>query len=454
MKPVTNRSCAQIAELCSRVVRQDQVTEHRDGPASLYRMHAAVTVCPENERQVQELLRLANEEKLRVAPRGGGTKETLGQQTGRMDIILSLEKMSGVIRHSAGDLICTVLPGTTMKQLADTLAKENQYLPIDAPWPEQSTIGGVTAANVSGFKRALYGSVRDYLIATRVVYPDGTVVRNGAKVVKNVAGYDMNKLFIGSMGTLGVITELTFKLRPLPSSAGLAIASANKMSEVKRFIDALLDSQLEPCVVEIVNPQGLETALPEMRAGGPSVFVGFEDNHPSVHYQMGEAEEMMRKCGLAVLHKAWGRDGCDSLLSRLHSVLPNARTIGDDSLHLSVKIGSRLSDVPNVYEAAEQHGKQCGIMPLIYGGAYTGISRVVITAESGQDPEAAEWFLQLRRSVEELNGYAVLESAPHHWRERIDVWGTDGPALTIMRKIKQSIDPNGILNAGRFAGGI
>ena len=166
---------------------------------------------PTNERQVAELLHLAAQNSRHVVPRGGGTKDGLGLCSAPADMKLSLTGMAGILHHSVGDLIVSALPGTTLRELQTALGKEGQFLPLDPPWSEEATLGGIVAANASGPKRSLYGSARDYLIATRVAKPDGSIIRTGAKVVKNVAGYDMNKLFIGAMGTLGVFTELTFK---------------------------------------------------------------------------------------------------------------------------------------------------------------------------------------------------------------------------------------------------
>src|SRR5690606_11710977 len=153
----------------------------------------------------------------------GGTKRGYGGTLQQADILLSLEKYKGIVEHSVGDLTLTVKAGTTLKEISDELAKKGQRLPLDTPWPEYATIGGILSANDSGPKRLLHGSGRDLVIGTRIVYADGRVIRTGGKTVKNVAGYDMNKLFIGAMGTLGVISEVTVKLRPLPKYEGLVL---------------------------------------------------------------------------------------------------------------------------------------------------------------------------------------------------------------------------------------
>src|SRR5699024_5693105 len=176
-----------------------------------------------SEDDISNVLRYANEHEKTVNIISGGTKRGYGGAMKEADILLSLAGCEGIVEHSIGDLTLTVRPGTTLKEISDRLAEHGQCLALDPSWPELATIGGIISANESGPKRLLYGSARDLVIGTRIVYADGRVIRTGGKVVKNVAGYDMNKLFIGVMGTLGIISEITLKLRPLPKYEGLSL---------------------------------------------------------------------------------------------------------------------------------------------------------------------------------------------------------------------------------------
>jgi glycolate oxidase FAD binding subunit len=290
----------QLRDECIRILGDANVTFHPNNfVESTYKLSASLIVTPEHEGQVAEILRIASECSVHLIPQGGGTKDAFGLCSAQEHIILSLKKLSGILHHSVGDLTVTVLPGTTLQELQEALSQKGQFLPLDPAWPEQATLGGIVSANSSGPKRALYGSVRDYLIATRIAFPDGKIIRTGAKVVKNVAGYDMNKLFIGAMGTLGVFTELTFKIRPLTTSTGLLVLSTSTPANLLDFQAAILDSHLEPCALEIVSANSISTLL---NIKETAIFVLFEDVKPSVHYQMEWVLEYVKRSGMQVLY--------------------------------------------------------------------------------------------------------------------------------------------------------
>ena len=172
------------------------------------------------------------------------------------DILLSLTQYSGIVEHIPGDMTLTVKSGTSFKEIQSYLAQYNQKIPLDPFFLENATIGGVIAANDSGPKRLGYGSARDVVIGLRMVYPDGKVIRSGGRVVKNVAGYDMNKLYIGSMGTLGVISEVTFKLRPISKYESITLINfpEGNLEVIRSFAVKVLDSMIEPVSLELLNP--------------------------------------------------------------------------------------------------------------------------------------------------------------------------------------------------------
>lgn len=207
-----------------------------------------VTVYPKLEEEISNVLQYANDNGKKISVVGGGTKRGFGGMTESADILLSLANYKGIVEHTVGDLTLTVKSGTTFKELQEYLNKHNQKISLDPAWPEYATIGGIIASNESGPKRLGYGSARDVVIGLRTVYPDGRIIRTGGKVVKNVAGYDMNKLFIGSMGTLGVLSEVTVKLRPLPKHESLILLSfpQGNLEEIRSFVISLLDSMMEP----------------------------------------------------------------------------------------------------------------------------------------------------------------------------------------------------------------
>jgi glycolate oxidase FAD binding subunit len=188
-------------------------------------LRPAAVAQPGDADEVAAVLRLASTRGWAVVPRGGGTMIDLGNPPARLDLVLDLTGMNRLIEHRPRDLTVTVEAGMSVAALQEELAKHGQMLALDPPLAQRATVGGVLAANAWGPRRQRYGTARDLLIGSRAVLADGTRVRSGGKVVKNVAGYDLNKLFIGSTGTLAVLVEATFKLAPIPATFGMIVAA-------------------------------------------------------------------------------------------------------------------------------------------------------------------------------------------------------------------------------------
>ncbi|MBX5437771.1 MAG: FAD-binding oxidoreductase, partial [Alicyclobacillaceae bacterium] len=236
-----------LADVCDA----DQIRVVEDAGCVLHNgQHSPVAwVEPQDEHQVADILRLAHASGWTVLPVGAGTQLTGGRCGGPIDIVLSTSRLNRLVEHSPADLVASVQAGVGWSALQSQLAAGGNMLPVD-PWlPLSATIGGIAATGVSGPRRALYGTLRDMAIGLRVVCPDGRVVRTGAKVVKNVAGYDLTKLFIGSRGTLGVITELTFKLRPMPLHRETVVL-AGDLSALDGIRRLLMASALVPARAE------------------------------------------------------------------------------------------------------------------------------------------------------------------------------------------------------------
>jgi glycolate oxidase FAD binding subunit len=427
------------------------VEPNPEDPISSYTIGSSVIVAPENEGQVSGILQFANSNGYSLVPQGGGTKDAWGGHTGQTDILLSMKNMSGILHHSVGDLMVTALPGTTVETLQHALRQTGQFLPIDPSWAGQSTIGGMVAANASGPKRALFGSARDHLIATRVALADGTVIRTGAKVVKNVAGYDMNKLFVGSMGTIGVLTEVTFKIRPLPVATGLLVIQTKEAHIWKRVQEALLDSQLEPCAAELV---GSELALKLFGLSEPAIVVLFEDVAPSVDYQMNWLKAFSAELGLKPAWEARGRDGTEPSIEHLRNIVPSANDIATDRLTVSLKLLSAMTDVSDIYEFAIHTAAQSGFELQFSGGLYTGISYCTIDTDLHRTQDVIQWIHGMNAFMERVKGVAIVALAPVQVRSAVSVWGSARGDGGLMKDIKQQLDSTNILNRGRFVGGI
>ncbi len=210
-------------------------------------------VChPQSAEQIAAALRLCIEAEAAVIPRGSGTAMAIGNVPRQVDVIIETAKLKRVIEHDHANLTTTMESGITMGDLQTALEPQKQFVPLDAPVPDRATVGGIVAANLNGPRRSYYGSVRDLVIGMRVVLASGEQIKAGGKVVKNVAGYDMCKLFVGSFGTLGIITEVTLRTVPIAESAATVIASGT-INQADRFRQELSRSPLLPAAIFLLN---------------------------------------------------------------------------------------------------------------------------------------------------------------------------------------------------------
>ena len=190
-----------------------------------------VVVEPETVKDIQNIQRYASKNSYTVLPAGSGTKLGIGNLAPNPDIVLSTKHLNKVIEYEPADLTVTVEAGMLLKDLQITLSKHRQFLPFDPPYADRCTIGGIVATNTSGPQRLGYGTARNLVLGMHVVHADGKMVKSGGKVVKNVAGYDLNKLYIGAFGTLGIITDVSLKLAPLPLHQEIIVAQFHSIQD-------------------------------------------------------------------------------------------------------------------------------------------------------------------------------------------------------------------------------
>src|SRR5579871_1298269 len=210
-----------------------------------------LVVSPADGKQLAQVMKAANDTGLAVIPRGGGTKLAWGNPPHRAGVILSTARLNAILEHAHSDLTVTVEAGCTLKQLAETLAKQNQRLALDGLWPTRATVGGILSTNDSGALRLCFGSLRDLVIGVTIALPDGTLASSGGKVVKNVAGYDLPKLVTGALGTLGVITQAVFRLHPLPQNTRTLSIRTASLRAAGDLILSLQDSRLAHSALQV-----------------------------------------------------------------------------------------------------------------------------------------------------------------------------------------------------------
>src|SRR5438874_10646155 len=266
-------------------------------PGVRLRVDSAVTATvartiPADPAECARLLAEAADDRRTIRITGSGTKSYLGD-VGSTDVELSTERLAGVIDHVPADLTVTLGAGTRMADVAAALARAGQFLPLDPPHADAATIGGIIAANSNGFWRARYGGVRDLLIGTRTALTDGTIARAGGRVVKNVAGYDLDKLLVGSLGTLGVIVEATLKVLPLPETSDGLVARFERPDEAFAVADAIVRAaaRVEACVIDRTD-EGFWRVAVQARGSGPTVMRAISDARREVAARHGAAAEL------------------------------------------------------------------------------------------------------------------------------------------------------------------
>ncbi|MEH7331855.1 FAD-binding oxidoreductase [Neobacillus drentensis] len=406
-----------------------------------------VKVLPQTEEEIAAILQFANEHGKKVFVEGSGTKRGFGGLIESADILLSLSNYTGIVEHVVGDMTLTVKAGTKFKELQEYLAQYNQKISLDPYCPTSATMGGIVAANDSGPKRLGYGSSRDVVIGLRIVYPDGKVIRSGGRVVKNVAGYDMNKVFIGSMGTLGVISEVTVKLRPLPKYESLILLSfpEGKMDEIRRFATKLLDSTMEPVTLELLSP-----TLSEKLVGRScnTIAIGLEDVETSVRYQ----EKFIQSLQLAHTEsKVLTAQNAQAFWNQFYSFTPISPTDSSTSTQTSLKIGVINMDVTTVIKESHLLSDTHNLKVEAHGGLGHGLCQVNLI---GAKEDIVSAIQQTRESVTKLGGYTVVKHLPFALRQEIDTWGQKPSHFFLLDGIKSKVDPNRVLNPKRFVGGI
>lgn len=395
---------------------------------------------PATVAEVAEVMRLAHRERAAVIPWGGGTAMSLGNLPQRYDIALSLTRLNAIVEHEPADLTATVLAGRTLADFQDHLASAGQFLPLDPPSPSEATIGGIVATNAAGPSRHAHGTARDLVLGLRFVQADGRVIKAGGKVVKNVAGYDMCRLLIGSMGTLGVIVEACFRLTPLPKTQltlAIAVASAQ---EAYRLTGRAAGLSLR--AVELLN-----AAAAREVDGLPPVP---DSSFVLLLAAAGSAEAVQRtREGVASFAAPTAIEGASAGLWQEVGRIASAS--GGPADGVSTRFSVLPSRVPELIERVEAIGREASRAPRIICHLTAGI--VHSAWLPGEGPEAdLRLATSLRQTVTTLGGTMVVEAAPAALKDRLDVWGEPGADFPLMRSLKEQFDAQGILSPGRFLG--
>ena len=397
------------------------------------------TVYPNTQEELAAVIAWARNNRWGVLPTGSGSKLDWGGLVkldpanppgARGFAAVSTAPLNRLVEHAVGDLTVTAEAGMKFADLQLLLAAAGQFLPIDPAYPQQATLGGIVATADAGSLRHRYRGVRDLLLGMNFVRSDGKIAVAGGRVVKNVAGYDLMKLFTGAYGTLGVISQVTFRVYPLPESSGTVVLTG-EVNALSQTAQILLSSALTPSAIDLLSPQ----LVAKLGLGkGTGLIVRFQSIAPSVKQQSARLLEVGEKFGLQ------GTSCSENEDRQLWQRLPETMWDSGTQSAIICKIGIRPSEaVTAINELPVQDA-------LIHAGSGLGVLRF--------ETATADTLLQVRRGCEAKGGFLTVLAAPADIKQQLDVWGYNGSAIDLMRRIKQQFDPENVLSPHRFISGI
>ena len=406
-----------------------------------------LVVTPQDAQGIASVIALANQHGLTTLARGGGSRMNLGAIPESLDILIETGKLTRLLEHEAPDLTCQVEAGITLAELQAHLAIKGQWLPLDPPDAAQATVGGILASNASGPKRLRYGTARDLVIGLQVVQASGEIARSGGKVVKNVAGYDLNKLYIGSLGTLGMIVEANFKLQPIPANERTLLLTFSNRQDAMQTVIAILGSLLTPSALELIDA-GAANDMSDffglnLPTDGYTLALNFEGSQATIERQIDEARLIARNNGALIGDDLAGKSRSSSGMwcASIWTARSPAKWL----------FWSRAWPhyLETLAEICQRHDLESAVI------AHAGNGILYIELRPGDaTPRLVEAIAELRQHARKRAGSLVVERCPVDLKRRINVWGEPGSNFRLMQRLKNQFDPKGTFVKGRFVGGL
>ena len=418
-------------------------------------------VFPGTVEETSSVMTMASEATLNVIPWGAGSQMALGAIPAGVDMVVALKRLNHLVDHEWGDMTATVQGGMRLEDFQQVLGQRQQFLPLDPPFADQATVGGLLSTNASGPRRLFYGTARDLLIAITVVHADGTVTKAGAKVVKNVTGYDMNKLYIGSLGTLGIIAEATFRVYPRITWEKTWLTPFPTLDQAQEAIAEIMDSSLAPNALELLDKEAARRVTAKAN-------IAWTDGQYALAASVGSVAEGAVDTQIEELGRITGKVGSPGgnlLHSEPHhtfwrevrDLTPGKNGTAPRQLRAVLKGGVLISRVAEAFRVGEEAAKTQGLDLSIVAEAGSGIVRYYVSAEDRNPQEFVEAATSIvewiRSTCVAQEGSLIILEADAELKTRIDVWGPV-KGLKLMQGIKERFDPRRTLNPGRFVGGI
>jgi glycolate oxidase FAD binding subunit len=401
---------------------------------------------PRDADELAQVLAQCNAEKRAVVPWGGGTLQHLGNPPARFDTVIQTRMLDQVIEYAFDDLTITVGAGMTLAEINRVLGEHGQFLPLDLPYPARATIGGALAANANGPLRLRYGPARDYMLGLKFATVDGQIIKAGSKVVKNVAGYELHKVQIGALGTIGILTQATFKVFPKPPAEATLVAAFDALPGACAAVPAIWNLNTPPIALELLDMANAQHILPGAQ-GNWFVIARFSGTKATMAVAGDLSTQSARD------HGARAADALNDGTAVWQSIADLPATLRKTSPDaLCVRLSVPPGELQNALRLAADTAIAQNMAPPCF---FAHAANASVYASVQGDPTAlGQFVMQLRPALHKLHGHLVLESAPPALRKNVSAWDEVGATFKLMQSIKRKFDPNNILNPGRFVGGI
>ncbi|MHB8755390.1 MAG: FAD-binding oxidoreductase [Candidatus Acidiferrales bacterium] len=402
--------------------------------------------------EISELVKLAAAEKFAVIPTGARTKLGIGMPPARYDLAIDMTRLDRVISYDPGDLTLSVEAGIPLAKLAATLAEHKQFLPLSGPFCDCATVGGTLSSGVDSPLRQAYGTARDFVLGMEFVTGDGALAKSGGRVVKNVSGYDLHKLMLGAIGSLGIITRVNFKTFPLPSDAQGWVAGFLRHEDAFAFAQSIRKSPLAPHTLDIFDRQAsvlFHTSV-QLDKSDWGVAVSAAGNENVMERCSRDLQAMARAANAAAFSvldepqrsKLWQRIREFPALVAEHA--PDA---------LIIKIASLPAQMGEVSQKLRSIAVKSGLsFAVVARGA--GVSYFALLPTERDAPAIAQCASEMFSAAAKSNQRATIPWCPPQLKREINIWGAPGEDFSLMQRVKQAFDPHNIFAPGRFVGGL
>jgi glycolate oxidase FAD binding subunit len=474
-----------LKSLAEIIGRENVKTESKDtAEYAVDNVEPKAVVFPKNTDQVAAVVKFSNRENLAIVTRGSGTKMAMGNPPRKLDLVVCTDRMNHMLDVDTSNLTMTVEAGVKFRDIQARLATQEDrcylpleelgaesdeiicsdrshsgcFIPIDPLYANKATIGGIIATNSTGPRRLLYNLPRDSIIGIRFVASNGDILGSGGKTVKNVSGYDVSKLMVGSMGTLGILCEMTMRLLPLPEKMQTLLVSFATFSDAYAFAERIFETSLLPAAVEIMNGEAYNhLALddnPEFDSNSYVAAVAFEAFIPAVVRMRTEIQDMAKDGGA----------GADAVLEE-----DDHRSFWLAMSNLSATLGKKFSGVINaklnyplslgkgIIESGESIFSQANLDYIFQTHAGNGICHtglLIDKEDTAVTGKAVAALGQLLGCCREVGGNLIIQNAPADVKDKLKIWGEIDSSFVVMKRLKHQLDPTGIMSPGRFVEGL